>query len=252
MDLFVKQIRLCQQQYRADEFQIVDDNFSYKRGEVIRSFLSALDAKNASLRWKCQARADQLDSELIGLMASHGCFEIDLGIESGSPRLQEYTRKNLDLTATAQVVEHIHENGMACTAFFMLGFPDETYDEIAETINYSVLLKHAGLADVAFFPVMPFPGTEIAEMTGVTVYQGAIVDEANVLDTSFEGRHLRKYSSKPEVSLNENFTPDELRMLVRFAYHTFNVGQPVSDLRERFESYVAVEEEEAYGSSAVS
>ncbi|RIE15890.1 B12-binding domain-containing radical SAM protein [Candidatus Cryosericum septentrionale] len=252
MDLFVKQIQLCQQHYAADEFQIVDDNFSHQKGTIIRSFLSALDSANASLRWKCQARADQLDSELISLMALHGCFEIDLGIESGSQRLQKYIRKNLDLTATAQVVQDICDNGMLCKAFFMLGFPEETYAEIAETINYSVNLKHAGLKDVAFFPVMPFPGTEIAEITKKTVFQGAIVDEADVLDPSFEGRHLRKYSAKPEVSLNEDFTPDELRMLVRFAYHTFNAGQPVTSLKENFESYVAVEEEGVYGSSAVS
>ena len=251
MEILVKQIQLCQQEYAPDEFQIVDDNFSHKKGVVIRGFLSALDSAHVALRWKCQARADQLDSGLVKTMAAHGCFEIDLGIETGSRRLQKYVRKNLDLKATAQVVRDIYENGVVCKAFFMLGFPDETYAEIAETINYSVDLKRAGLRDVAFFPVMPFPGTEIAEITKMTVFQGAIVDEADVLDPSFEGWHLRKYSAKPEVSLNDNFTPDELRLLVRFAYHMFNLGQPVTSLRESFQSYVAVEGMGAYGSPAV-
>lgn len=252
MKLFVDQVQRCQQDYGANEFQIVDDNFSHKKGKIIRDFVSALDSAQVSVRWKCQARADQLDSGLIELMASHGCFEIDLGIESGCERLQKYMRKNLDLTATVEVVRHVHDSGMACKAFFMLGFPAETYSEIAETINYSLLLKEAGLQDVAFFPVMPFPGTEIAAITNTIVHQGAIIDEADVLDSSFEGRHLRKYSAKPEVSLNENFTPDELRLLVRFAYQMFNAGQPVADLKESFESYVAVEEEGFYGGSAVS
>lgn len=251
MPLFVEQVQRCQQAYGASEFQIVDDNFSHKKGAIIRDFMSALDYAGVSLQWKCQARADQLSSDVIKLMALHGCFEIDLGVESGSPRLQEYMRKKLDLDSTVEVVRHIHDGGIACKAFFMLGFPAETYSEIAETINYSLRLKEAGLQDVAFFPVMPFPGTEIAAMTGTTVHQGAIIDEADILDSSFEGRHLRKYSAKPEVSLNENFTPDELRLLVRFAYQMFNAGQRVTDLQGSFQSYVAVEEEGFYGGSPV-
>jgi hypothetical protein len=113
----------------------------------------------------------------------------------------------------------------------MLGFPEETYAQLTDTINYSVELKSSGLKDVAFLPVMPFPGTEISKVTGKAVFQGAVIDDADVYDRTFAGYRLRKYSAKPETSLNANFSPETLRLLVKFAYQHFNDGVSVKDLK---------------------
>ena len=252
MAQLVTQIVDCQSRYSATEFQIVDDNFSHRGGLIIRDFIANLKKAGVRIRWKCQARADQLDGELIDMMAESGCFEIDLGIESGSSRIQAYIRKNLDLDATRAVVERVHRNGIFSKAFFMTGFPDESYEEIGETINYSIQLKQAGLDDVAFFPVMPFPGTEIAERAGRSVLQGAVIDEVDVFDTTWEGVRLRKYCAKPEISLNPRFTPDQLRLLVRFAYQMFDLGQPIANLEAQFKTYIAFEQDGVHGSSALS
>lgn len=239
------------ERFNPDEIQIVDDNFSHRKGRIIRSFCEGYADRGLSVRWKCQARADQLDDELVALMASTNCFEIDLGVETGSPEMQKYIRKNLDLERTEGVVASVASHGIFCKAFVMLGFPNETYAQIAETLNYSVTLKKAGLGDVAFFPVMPFPGTDIAAESGVVVFQGATVDEADVLDMTFAGRRLRKYSAKPEVSLNRLFTPDTLRLLVRFAYEMFTIGAPTEDLEKDFVEFLQYEEGGIYGVQAL-
>jgi len=233
--------------HHPDELQIVDDNFSHKHGQIIAEFCSSLQNRAIRVKWKCQVRADQLSVEVIPVMAAAGCFEVDMGVESGSPSIQQYIRKGLDLEKTKKVVRALRENGIVAKAFFIVGFPDESYQQVADTINYAVELKGHGLSDVAFFPAMPFPGTEMADKSGTTVYQGAIIDDTASFGLSFANVRLRKYSARPEVSLNQLFTPEQLRQLVKFSYDRFESSQAVSDLQREFQAYVEQEEALIYG-----
>jgi len=78
------------------------------------------------------------------LAAAHGArrlFGADLGIESGSPAIQQYIRKRLDLDRTTRVVRLVSEAGIFVKAFFMLGFPIEEWSDIQETIRYAISLR---------------------------------------------------------------------------------------------------------------
>ena len=226
--------------YRPDELQIVDDNFSHRDGRFIRAFCDMSVEEGWSVRWKCQLRADLLDKATIEMMSKAGCFEVDVGVESGNPEIQKYIGKNLDLAKTLDTVSSINKLGISTKAFFMLGFPDETWAQLTDSINYSLELRNSGLKDVAFFPVMPFPGTEISKVTGRTVFQGAVMDDASVEapEPTFAGYRLRKYSARPEVSLNGNFSPETLRLLVKFAYQHFGGGILIKDLKLEFEDFL--------------
>lgn len=237
-DVIRSQVNELLTRYKPVELQIVDDNFSHENGKFIRAFCGMRIEENWPVKWKCQVRADLLDKATIEMMSKTGCFEVDLGIESGNPQIQQYIRKNLDLAKTLNTISLINKLGISTKAFFMLGFPEETYIQLTDTINYSVELKNSGLKDVAFFPVMPFPGTEISKVTGKTVFQGAVIDDINVYEQTFAGYRLRKYSAKPEMSLNANFSPETLRLLVKFAYQHFNDGVLVKNLKPEFEDFV--------------
>lgn len=248
MDIVIAQVRELQEKYSPEQFQIVDDNFSHRHGKIIREFCDRLIAGQMTIKWKCQVRADQMPEDLPGIMAQAGCFEADLGIETGNYEIQKKIKKRLDLEKTRQVVSNISRNKIFVKAFFMLGFPEETYEQICDTINYSIELKALGLNDVAFFPVMPFPGTEISKLTGLQVFQGAVIDSIDIRERTFAAHRLRKYSAKPEVSLNSRFSPEELRLLVKFAYQRFNTSARVEDFVDEFNMFAKIEEINQYAS----
>jgi magnesium-protoporphyrin IX monomethyl ester (oxidative) cyclase len=246
LETVIAQLAELLEKYKPEQVQIVDDNFSHKRGKIIKAFCEQVLNRGLKFSWKCQLRADQLDRDTVDLMRRSGCFEVDLGIESGSVEIQKYIRKGLDLEKTRDVVGWIRDQGIVVKAFLMLGFPRESYSQIAQTINYAISLKAYGLKDVAFFPVMPFPGTEISRETGITVHQGAVIDDAYSHERSFAAQRLRKYSARPEVSLSPFFTAEQLRLLVKFAYHRFQSGHEVQNLEEEFKAFVSEEEYETY------
>lgn len=246
IELLIKQIGDAIKEYGANEVQIVDDNFSHQKGRLINRFCEEKLKENLTFGWKCQVRADQVDNDLLVKMSDAECFEIDFGIESGNSKIQKYIRKNLNLESALKLTAKAAELKIFTKAFFMLGFPEEGYDQIEDSINYSIDLKNCGLNDIAFFPVMPFPGTEISEITGKTVFQGATIDSLNFHENTYVNKKLRKYSAKPEISLNPKFTPNDLRTLVKMSYHYFDLGIKVKNLEREFLDFKVLEEESVY------
>lgn len=246
INITISHIKNIIKKYKPDQIQIVDDNFSHNNGALIMKYCKGISENKIKVKWKCQVRPDQINKNNIEQMKKAGCFEIDLGIESGNPEIQKYIRKGLNLEKTKTVVNNISEAGIYVKAFFMLGFPEESYKQITDTINYAVELKQCGLNDLAFFNVMPFPGTDLSAKTGKETLQGAVIDNVDRTDRTYSGTRLRKYSAKPEISLNTNFTPEELRLLVKFAYNHFHFGVFVKDLKVEFEEFKMLEEHNLY------
>jgi radical SAM superfamily enzyme YgiQ (UPF0313 family) len=252
MDVVLDHICSTQKDYGVEEIQIVDDNFSHHNGKRIEAFCDGLMKRQMKLRWKCQVRADQLREEVISLMGRSGCFEVDIGVESGNECIQRAIGKNLDLAKVRVAVKGLKEAGIVCKAFFILGFPQEKWPELQDSINFAVVLKSLGLKDVAFFPAMPFPGTALADYArstlGAKITQGAVMDDHNRFMGSYALRRLRKYAAMPEVSLNLMLSSRELRMLCGFAYTCFEKSQPVNGLEDSFRMFAAEQEAMSYGS----
>lgn len=104
------------------------------------------------------------DVELIEAMAACGFEELSLPFESASPRiLSTYASKKWSPAAvdTVALVHEMGRAGIGVSGNYMLGFPDETEEEIAETIALARAHREAGLTEANFFVVVPFPGTTL-------------------------------------------------------------------------------------------
>ena len=101
-----------------------------------------------------------MDEELLDLMFRAGTYRINYAIESASPRIQKLIRKNLDLDQAREVVNMTASRRIVTGTYNMLGFPQETYEEMVQTVDYVVSLKNH---IASLFYLNPFPGTEIVE-----------------------------------------------------------------------------------------
>ena len=147
--------------YNLGEFEILDDNFNLDLGRAKEFMDQIIESKlGCALSFPNGLRADLVDEELIDLLARAGTYQIYYAIESASPRIQKLIRKNLDLERVREVVNMTASRRIVTGTYNMLGFPSETEEEMAMTVEYAVSLKN----HVAnFFYLNPFPGTEIAE-----------------------------------------------------------------------------------------
>jgi magnesium-protoporphyrin IX monomethyl ester (oxidative) cyclase len=142
------------------EVQFEDDNMtaSGKRARAIfqgiidRGYKIKFNFPNGVAMWT-------LDHEMIDLMAEAGCYEMTLAYESGCQEvLKNIVKKPTDLEKAGEITGYIHEKKIRTDAFYIIGFPGESREQIRQTIDFAHRMK----TDIAYFFVAnPLPGTEL-------------------------------------------------------------------------------------------
>jgi radical SAM superfamily enzyme YgiQ (UPF0313 family) len=163
----VAQIKTLSSDHGFRKFSFQHDNLTVSRQRVLE-LCAALEQEDLDITWTCSSRIDCLDTELLNRMARAGCTSIFIGVESGSPRMQELIGKKLDLTESLETVKAITAAGMSFTASFMMGFPSETMDDLLQTIELMMQLKFEGngAEAIQLHMLAPTPGTELHSRHG--------------------------------------------------------------------------------------
>lgn len=139
------------------EIFFYDDTFTINKKRVL-AICDLLIKKKISIGWDVRAHVNTVDEEMLSKMAEAGCRRIHFGVETGTMAMQKILRKNLDLNHVKKVFELAHRQNIQTLAYFMIGCPAETAEQIAETKRYMLSLK----ANYVHISVLtPFPGTDL-------------------------------------------------------------------------------------------
>jgi radical SAM superfamily enzyme YgiQ (UPF0313 family) len=95
---------------------------------------------------------------MIALMAEAGCYEIALGIESGSPKILRQIGKGTSVRTLKRAVEWAQKYDLVVRGYFILGMPDESAEDIRMTEELAESLE---LDEYGFSILCPYPGTEM-------------------------------------------------------------------------------------------
>lgn len=137
----------------ANVISFNDDDFTLSRQHVIK-VCNEIKRRNLAVKWIAQARIDEVDKELLGIMKEAGCILLKFGIESGSNRIIRIlrkTNKEIDWAKrTKEIFGHANQLGISTLSFFMIGSPTETEEELHESINLAKEIK-PDIIQVHFF-----------------------------------------------------------------------------------------------------
>jgi radical SAM superfamily enzyme YgiQ (UPF0313 family) len=120
--------------YGIREFGLVHDMFTVDRRRV-EEFCDAMLASGDGFKWSCSARTDCVDEELLEHMHRSGCCGIFFGIETGSERMQKIIDKHLDPRRAREIIDAAERLGIATTVSLITGFPEETRDDLRQTVR---------------------------------------------------------------------------------------------------------------------
>ena len=104
------------------------------------------------------------DEEFIALLAEVGFKELVLPFESASPRILKKWCSNklaLERFDPVELFKMVNKYKIKIGTNFMIGFPDETKEEIESTINFARKMSECNVDHFHFGIVMPVPGTPI-------------------------------------------------------------------------------------------
>jgi len=102
-----------------------------------------------------------VDEGFIELLCMAGTSEIDLPIETASARImRDYLSSKYDVKLNlGKLCRKLAALGIRVSGYFMIGFPDETREEMESTIRLGERLKGEGMYKAWPFLVTPFPGS---------------------------------------------------------------------------------------------
>ncbi|HUI46882.1 MAG TPA: radical SAM protein [Nitrospirota bacterium] len=172
-----------------------DDSFSANR-KFMQSLCEELVSRTSKMPWMARVRVDELNYELLALMKKAGCVMLGIGVESGSERIikamhkQGANRSWIDLCR--QVFGWTRSLGIGTNAYYVIGNPTETREEIEQTIQLALELNSDSI-QVHFYT--PYPGSQAWDL-----YKDQVTDSVS--------KQLYHYA-RPIVSLAA-VSPQEL------------------------------------------
>jgi len=148
LDYIISELKDLVDHFDMDGVYFVDDLLSPNK-EYLYQLCDKLIESHLGLVWSCNMRADTCTKESLQKMYDAGCRWIFFGLETGSAARQKSIKKNLNLKKAQETIDYCYAIGISTTVSFVTGFPDETEEELKETIEYiqglNAPVKIAGL-----------------------------------------------------------------------------------------------------------
>jgi anaerobic magnesium-protoporphyrin IX monomethyl ester cyclase len=159
--------------YGIESLAITDECFTGNKSRVREICTMLIDKGLAGLKWECQAQAHTLDTQTLLLMKKAGCFQIALGIESGSQRILDVLEKGTSVEDNSRAIRLCRDNGVRVRGCFIIGTPSETEDDIRRTQRF---IDDNPVDFVSIHFLTPYPGTKLWESCGQRHQSGATTD----------------------------------------------------------------------------
>ena len=155
-DNVVDELEFLNKKYSITFISFRDAVATLHKQRMIEICKGIIDRK-LKMKWNCNAKAHEVDEELLRWMKKAGCKTIMYGIESGNEQILSQF-KRADKKFIEQAINLTHKIGITPYGYFMFGLPGETKETMRETIDFAKSLK---LHQAGFTSVIPFPGTKL-------------------------------------------------------------------------------------------
>ena len=146
--------------YGAEHIFFVDDILTLDRA-WLGELMDAIEARGGGFTWGCATRVDRVDGEMLRRMAETWCSGIQFGIESGAQEILDSV-KGIRKDDALAAVRAASEAGINVACSFMIPFPDDTEETLAQTEAFMRDIRAAGGRLLVSYTT-PFPGTSFYE-----------------------------------------------------------------------------------------
>lgn len=194
-EFVVEEIKYLIENHELDGVFFSDELWCTKRSDMI-DFCGRVKENNLEFHWGVQLRVGMLNEEDYQMMFKAGCRWIFFGIESGSDEMLHKIHKNIDKNAIKPTMDILRKIGITSICSFIIGFPDETAEQLKETVE---LIKNINANLTPIYHFTPLPGTELySEMVEHGRYNSAksLEELAKIIATESVGVNLSSVPTK--------------------------------------------------------
>ena len=161
INILLEEMKYLIDNHGIDGFEFTDD-LLFQNKEQMYELCNSLIDNNINISWTAYERIGIVnDQEDYDLLYKSGCRCLMFGIESGSKTIQKEMHKTISEQRIIQNINACKKAGIIPLVAFMAAFPDETEDDLKQTIE---LINKLEGSIVCMSLLTPEPGTEIFNM----------------------------------------------------------------------------------------
>lgn len=199
----MEELKILAEKYGKKEIEFLDDTFTLNMKRAIE-LTEKIKKENMDLSWSASSRVNLFTDEIARSMKGAGLHTIYFGIESGSQKTLDFIGKGINLDLTVRAVKKANDADLQSLGSFIIGFPDETIEDVKNTIKFSKKLK----VTVAQFTIAtPYPGTRLWDY---------VLEKRLLLS-----RNWRLFTTLTPIIKLKNFTSTQLQTWLTKAYINF-------------------------------
>lgn len=154
-DRVVAEMEWLNKTWGITHWRFRDPNFGFNR-KLVREILTKVIETGIKMSATVEVSLEVVDDALIELMAKAGVTTITTGIESADEECLESIGQKIKVNEILEKkIAFADSLGIHVYGTFVIGAPEETWDTIKRTIEYSKQMK----CECTFTVMTPFPGT---------------------------------------------------------------------------------------------
>lgn len=164
----LEEVKILIEKFKIDGIYFPDDNFFVDKKRVER-ICDLFIKEKLDIKWCAECRCDyfvRYDDNFLKKLTKSGCVKLELGVESGSPRILKLMNKDITVEQAIKTAKRCKEFGIRTKLYFMMGFPTETLKDAYMT--FRLIDKLVKIEPRAFYSItafMPLPGTDLYELS---------------------------------------------------------------------------------------
>ncbi|MBL4710026.1 MAG: B12-binding domain-containing radical SAM protein [Flavobacteriales bacterium] len=188
-ELVVDEIEYLIKEYKPDALWFVDDVFTVSH-KWLAAFSAEMQRRKISIPFECITRAERMNEAVIQQLKAAGCFRVWIGAESGSQRIIDLMKRQVDINKVAEMMKLTKSHGIETGTFIMVGYPTETKEDIDLTIDY---LKDANPDSFTITVAYPIKGTGLFNQIKPLITEQPEWSRSTDREIDFQRTYPRKY-----------------------------------------------------------
>lgn len=198
LEMVLDEIKYLVENYGMDGVYFADEMWGRNRTEM-RRICDSLRSLNLNFVWGCQTRIGVFTEEDFQYMYDSGCRWVFFGVESGSERILQKMNKRIPFDKIEETFHNCRKAGVIAIASFIVGFPGETVEDVAKTVELIEKLE-TPLINLNYFALVP--GSDIYNQMLAEGRYPKITDLSQLADIRPIERNEYSFTTVPEKDLN--------------------------------------------------
>lgn len=158
----IKEMKYDIERFGVEHFDFLDLSTSINK-KWFKSLLESLINELPGITWEMSVgtRSEILDEEILLLLMKSGTTQITYAPESGSQKISKMIKKQLNLSKMYNSVKIASEIGLEVKSNTIIGFPNENFWDLLQTIWMGLKLGWYGTKNVCIFVFSAYPGSQL-------------------------------------------------------------------------------------------